>query len=541
MKKMKTILSVLLILAMALTMAACTKTETPPNAETPAVTPGGGEPAAAPSGDEDEWVSVTLGVTGTLGRFLAGIAPTESPIACDGVFDTIFRANPKTKEIESTILEDWHYEDDVTLIVKLKDNVYFSNGDKVTAEDVVFSYLCHFERGSNFLNTMGLIQDECVVIDELTAQFKFEKPYGSFFTFAVYLVDKAWSQQVGWDSEEWYKPVGSGPYECVEYVFDDHITLHARDDYWNADAGDIYVDEWIVKYYPDPSTMYMDLEIGNIALCQVSSPDYSRYLKSGGTDFECMLISTGVTEDFYFGYESVAAWKDKNLRQAIAYGVNWEELAILALGDMYIPTNSIAPAISPLYLDPGKYEYNPEKAKELLAAAGYAPGELKLKTFMMDVPIYKALCEGFQFYCSEIGVDVTVEYGDIPSAVAVWGTPGGCDFGFLWTLSGSPTYDPYRSISSADGSSTKWSWVDDEKFQELFQTVAYTIDPEVKKAASYEIQQYIHDEVLLIPYAAEASAIGYSTKLFTREQMENFVLLSDSYHISSLGLASAWK
>ena len=147
---------------------------------------------------------VTVGVSGTLGRFLAGLAPSESLTGCDAVFDTVFRWDPYEKKVISNILESWEWEDDTTFIMHMRDDVYFSNGENATAEDLVFSYLSHIERGSNYVNPANLIVDECYARDTYTAQFKLETPYAAFPHLRVYLIDKSWSRGLadGWDSED---------------------------------------------------------------------------------------------------------------------------------------------------------------------------------------------------------------------------------------------------------------------------------------------------------------------------------------------------
>ncbi len=86
---------------------------------------------------------IRIGAAGSLGRFLAGISPSESWIACDGVFDTVFRYDPVKKETFSDILESWEWTDDNTFVMKMKDCVYFSNGENATGEDLLFSYENH--------------------------------------------------------------------------------------------------------------------------------------------------------------------------------------------------------------------------------------------------------------------------------------------------------------------------------------------------------------------------------------------------------------
>jgi len=276
MKKVKIIVAILMVLAIVLAMTACKKDDTPTNTGT------GTGTGTSTGGAEKEWVSFTIGNSAWLGRFLAGLNPSESMTACDGVFDTIIRFNPGTGQYESDVLSNHYWEDDTTYIMVLRDDVFFSNGDKATAEDLFFSYSNHPERGSNWLQNHGIIWDQSGPRDNLTVAFKLERPYPAFPNRGMYLIDKKWSQEVGWDSMDWYDPVGSGPYYVYEYVNDSHIILRTRESrgesYWNKDAGPIYVDEWICKYYPDSSTLFMALQTGEVDYADIAGADYARYV-----------------------------------------------------------------------------------------------------------------------------------------------------------------------------------------------------------------------------------------------------------------------
>jgi len=545
---MKKIISILLALVMVFALVACgAKTDTTDtktgDSTAPAASTGD---STAPAGEETPKAApekLTIGFVGNLGRFLAGISPAENFTACDAVFDTIFKTNATTKEVYSDILDSWEWTDDTTFVMHMKDCVYFSNGENATAEDLLFSYTNHPERGSNYLNSFGIIFDQCEVTDEYTVTMKFEQPYPLFVNTAIYLIDKSWSEEVGWDSMDWYTPVCSGPYKCTEYVADDHMVLEARDDYWNKDAGEIGVKTIICKNYADYASLYMDLEIGNLDLCQLQSSDYTRWLSSGNEDFGCALAPTGVVCYFNFGFLCDDIWYNQKLREAIAYGVNWDELGQLVYGDMYIPADSVVPASSPEYMSPGKVSYDPDKAKELLAEAGYEPGELTIKTFMMEQPFYHSFCEGFQFYCQELGINVELEFGDVSTAIAKWvDVNSGIDFGFFFGVMGSPTGNLRAGLWNAgDLNGVKWGYVGDDELQEAFARHIYSTDKEESIAASKECQQIIFDKTLIVPIAEVVMAVGYNAKTMTEQQAMDFYSGSDNFQISRLGMASAWE
>lgn len=560
MKTVKTLLCIALVIALASALVACggSGSSSGGSGATPPANQPGNVGAASPSGEsaapsgsgapapaQKGFVSIRIGVTGSLGRFLAGTSPSESLMGCDAIFETVFDIDPATKKHTSSILEDWYMEDDLTMIMKMKPGIYFSNGDEATAEDLVFSYQQHGERGSVILGSCRLDYDACEVRDKYTAAIKFTYPFGALPNFNNYLYDKAWAQSVGWDSQEWYQPVCSGPYYVYEYVADDHMTLRFRDDYWDKDHADYYVDEWIIKYYPDAATMFMDLELGNIAWCQVTSHDYSRSLTSPIDNVDIKPVSKGVPSQVSFDYIGCPVWNDKAVREAVAYGVDWEGMGTLDKGDLFVPLSSVVSSGSPFHIDPGKYEYDPERAIQILADAGYKPGEIKLHIYTMSTERYKNLAEGFQFYCSLIGIDVDVEFGDMSSALSRWNIHGDSDLGFYEYYLAVPSHDPlYPFNAMTTDSGFAWQIIPDSvypNFQKMLIDAIYCSDPDLQGQRYKELQQIIFDEILTIPYAQAAEAFGYRTDVFTADQMERYVKTSTYLWLSSLGCADAWR
>ena len=545
MKIVKSSFCIIIVLAMIATLFSCngskpdSSTVSATDTESP-VDPGN---TGSNSDSQDDWVSIKIGVTGSLGRFIAGTSPSESLMGCDVVYNTIFDIDPITKQNSSTILDEWYKEDDTTLIMKLKQGIYFSNGDEATAEDLLFSYLQHEERGSEILRSARIKGDMCEVRDKYTVAIKFELPFGTLPNYTNYLFDKAWAQSVGWDSEEWYNPVGSGPYYVYEYTSDDHMTLRLRDDYWDKENSDYYVDEWIIRYYPDASTMNMDLELGNIAWCPATSNDYSRFLSQGVDNVEITAMDKGVPAYICFDYIGNPIWSDKAIRQAIAYGIDWDAIGVLDKGEMFKPLSSIISSGSPFHINPGKYEYDLDKAKQILSDAGYEQNDIKLHIYTMDTQRYKNIAEGFQFYCSQLGIDVDVEYGDIPSALAKWQVHGESDVGFMEYYVAVPSHDPLYPVS---GILTGFAWhiIPDtisDNIQEQVLNAIYCSDPDLQMQRYKELQQLLFDEVLLIPYAQGVEAYGYRTDVFSKDQMDSFVKTATYLWLSRIGRADAWS
>ena len=534
MKKMRNILCLLLVAVLALSMCACGSKGGSDNATPKAV-----KPAEKDSGYVYD--SVTMG-TSVMPNFITGTTPAENDGACSLVFDEVFKIDANTKEVYSEILEDWHFEGENTLVMQLKDGIYFSNGDKATAEDVLYSYSSHVDRSSAYIYEFGILYDQCEIVDELTLKMQFESFYSAFFSsYTIYLYNKSWCESVGWESLEWQKPVGTGPYAVSEYKIDDRAVFTARDDYWNKENNPVVIREWVMKYYQDHSTMDMDLEAGNIAFCNISASEYERYTKGEAKGFEAFNISSGVNYFFLMGFLENDVWYNKDIREAFAIGIPWEEFGQSVLGVAYAKTDSCVPSDSSEYKSIGTYTYDLERAKELLKNAGYDENnKLKLHTVMMESPFFNKSCEAFEFYCSQMNVEFTFDLKDISATINDWMTPGaGVELGFYYDNFGSLDGQYIRGLDwAANRNGSTWTLIDDEYYDNLYMEVSHATDLETRVAKSQELQQYTYDEYLAIPFSEFTFQVGYLPSVFSPEQIKLTNMLAN---LANLSYASAWK
>jgi len=541
MKRFRSILCTAVVILILLSVTSCKSKETDTGSETPTPTAEGTSAAAEPTAQSkpEHIDELRIGVS-SLGNFL--LADVDNASAEYAVYDSIFAVDLKTGEARSDVLESWEWTDDTTLRVVMKDGVMFNNGAKATTEDVLYSYTNLGERGTPMLQTAKLDVENCKIIDEKTLDFKFTAPNYYFTGMACYLMNKAWCQEVGRMSDAWYDPVTSGRYEVTEYVASDHMVLTKREDYWNiAETGEQYIDSYYFKVYNDATVMFMDLQLGNIDIAPVGSTDYNRFLSEKADNYSVTIVPTGVNYFFYFGYNDNEIWKDKRLREAITIGINWDDIGIVALGEnFYLPTTALVPSTSSFYMNPGPREYDPERAKELLAEAGYGPDNpLTLVSLQMTGDLYKDLAETFQASALEIGVNVSVEFADAGTAIAEWIIPGGNDFGFTWMWSGCPYQDVYNGcMYSSLKQGVSWYYLDDDQYQQYYLELP-AIDETVRTNASKTIQQYNYDNFLSIPFSECVSAIGFNTAKLTEQQIKDY--FGPTYRLGWFAESAAWN
>jgi ABC-type transport system substrate-binding protein len=552
MKKAKIILCMLLALVMMFSLFACGKTSqtgTSPNASSTAPsTSTSAAPSTAPSTAPVSEPAVTkpstikLGVSGWLGRFLDGGQPAQNIPACSVVYDQLFYIDAATKEPYSKILSDWKYTDDLTFVMTLKPGITFTNGDKATADDLLYAITNHSERGSVFASWLGSLDlANCTSDGKYSVTLKWTDPWGpGIYGTTLYLYDKAWCEKTGWDSQDWYSsPNGSGPYKCTEYVTDDHLTLELKDDYWNAANEKFDVQKWIMTYYPDPSTMYMALEKGDIAACAVSNnSDYQRWVTEQTKNVGMKVALSGDVYTFYVGPTCNPVFKDKAVREALAYGVDWAAIGDMMMGDLYTPATSILVDDSPYYKNVGAYSFDPDRAKQILADAGYKAGDIKIHDYEMSSPASKNLAEAFQFYCQELGIEVTIEFGDVTSALTQWMTPGGSDVGWFANIFGIPDREPHKSLGNFYIPGFTWQLSDDQKVIDMCTQALKTMDKTERIKQYQEIQQYVYDNVLIFPVYASTSVVGYRSDVFTQDAIDKYIYSSSNFDLHGLSLAA---
>ena len=160
----------------------------------------------------------------------------------------------------------------------------------------------------------------------------------------------------------------------------------------------------------------------------------------------------------------------------------------------------------------------------------------------MDQPQYKIMSEALQYYCSQIGINVTIDYGDNTSAQQLWTGNTPPDGGFMEFIAGSMAGDPLWIYGLIVGDAGyKWLMSDDPVWRKEINDAVYCTDPELQMQRYHALQKKIFDEYLIMPINEGARAYGYRTDVFSRAQMEQYSLAYNYLWVSKLGRSSSWN
>ncbi len=325
--------------------------------------------------------------------------------------------------------------DDVTWEFVLKQGVTFHNGEDLTAEDVKFTFDRIITENAieypepHTSPRKGLIGpvESAEIVDDYTVRLHLSAPFPAAMQMFVHqqIVPKDYFEEVGTEGFV-ASPVGSGPFKFVEGSLSDQIVMERFDDYYGgADelppVGPPLLDRVIFRILPEATTRVSALRAGEVNIIQVVP---SHMIPVLATDSGVRVVSGPSTRPAWMEMNvNQPPFDDVRVRLAMNYAVDAEAILDTVLGGLGVviagplsPYNNFADAT----LEP--YGYDPDKALELLAEAGWTDSDEdgfldkdgEIFTFVIDVrPTSKPRAEGLAGQLQELGIDATVRvWGD---------------------------------------------------------------------------------------------------------------------------------
>jgi len=281
------------------------------------------------------------------------------------------------------LVESWSVNEDATeFTFKLREDVVFHDGSKLTSNDVKAAIDRIFDPQfccGNAYQYYGPYES-FELIDDYNFKIKFSKPWGQY-SFYIGLLDVTGTpSNAGWEAigeEMNQKPIGAGPFKFVEWVPQSHISYERYDDYaWGSDLfdhpGAPYVDGLQIKFITDQSTRVACLESGDCDI--IKTPAYTDLQRlRDNPEFKLDRIpETGMPFSFVFNTAKFPT-DDVNVRKAINLAIDREKINQAAfLGERQPLYTTLTPSTIEYLPGSDKYIYlNVEEAKTILADAGW--------------------------------------------------------------------------------------------------------------------------------------------------------------------------
>ncbi len=508
MKKRNAIFAFVLVLILLISACAPAAAPTQAPGEAPAPAESSAAPAqpAAPVKD-----TLVVGLTANPVS-LDPFKTTDSPA---GRVNYAIHETLVLRDAENNIVpglaESWEIVDDVTYNFKIRQGVKFHNGEELTAEDVKFSF--DQQNGNPHAESVtGTVDFEnSKVLDTYTFQLKMKEPFGPILQHLAHQVTSIVNKKAYTEAGENYSdhPVGTGPYMFVEWKPDDYVKLNVFEDYWGKKGQ---IKEVLIRIIPESATRSIEVESGGIDIAvQVSPSEVSRLESNPKVK---VYFQESFTTNFVAMNTTRAPFDNVKVRQAINYAIDKEAiLKVVYQGIGSVGSAPISPTVWGYNPNLPPFTYNPEKAKELLAEAGYPDGFPMVIT-TDENQVRRDVAEMVQAQLSQVGIQIeiaTLERGAYIGKVIA----GELDMFVLgWSTFGDPDYALYASFhSTMHGASGNMSFYSNPEVDKLLEAGRRSVDEASRLEAYTKAQEIIWDEspCVFIQHYVEVTA--YSADL----------------------------
>ncbi len=423
--------------------------------------------------------------------------------------DALVRPLPGQK-MGNSLAESWTMSSDGLIYeFKLRRGLKFHNGDPVTAEDARFSFERYKGAGAHELK---LHVKRVQAVDPLTVRFYLNEPWPDFMTFygttataAGIVVPKKYLEQVG---EEGFKqrPVGAGPYRFVSYQPGVALTLEAYPGYWRHSP---HIRRLVMKSVPDGVTRLAMLKTGETDIALFLDGQEAEEVKR---DPRLTLVATRHASIFWIEFadqwDPKSPWHDKRLRLAVNYALDRKAISAAACLSQCPPAGVIVPRVMDYALQVEPPPYDPQKARQLLAEAGYPKG-IDAGEFV-PIPGFATVGEAALNNLTAVGIRLKMRPMERAAFYSAWREKK--LHGLFLTAVGNSGNAASRveAFMQSNGSFAYGGYPD---IDDLFQQQAREQDPAKREALLHRIQQLTIDRVMFGPIMDLRGLIGVGPRV----------------------------
>jgi len=467
-------------------------------------------------------------VTSTLGDATGLIYNITSDSASHDVAVKIYNGlveYDKDLNIVGDLAESWDISDEgKEIIFHLRKDVRWHDGEPFTAADVEFTYkfMIDDKTPTSYDADFRLVKN-FEVLDDYTVKITYDEPFApALLSWSMAVLPKHLLDGVDVTKSPLLRePVGTGPYKFKGWKAGESITLVANDDYFK---GRPYLDRIVTRVIPDTATVFLELLNGAIDVMGLTPLQWSKQTDSNPRFTEqydkYKYLSFGYS---YVGYNHTRKpFDDKRVRQALTYATPKADIVKGILFGLGIPAHGPYKPGTIWYNDNvKKYDYNPEKAKELLAEAGYTdsdgdgildkngkPFEFELMTNQGNT-VRTKICETLQQSWEKIGVKVNIRILEWATFINEYIDKQKFDALVLgWNITNDPDlYDVWHS-SNCGGRKLNFICYKNKELDKLLIEGRKEFDPEKRKVFYHKAQEIIAEDqpytFLYVPYSLVA-------------------------------------
>jgi peptide/nickel transport system substrate-binding protein len=402
------------------------------------------------------------------------------------------------------LAESWDVSaDEKTWIFNLRRGVTYHDGTPFNAASVKGSFDRILDPANNLKRrTLYNMIVSVEVVDEYTVRITTNAPFGAFPATLAHgaggVINPATFNEVGNElGKSAEAAVGTGPYKVVSWKKDQELVLEINEDYWGPAPKTRRI---VYRPIPEASSRVIALETGEVdAISHIPANELDRLETTGGIVVH-KTVSNGQRQ-FRFHCQK-APYTDPRVRQAIAYAIDRESITTNIMRGTAVPSTGALAPVTWGYVNLGTFPYDPAKARQLLAEAGYPDGfSTTISTtsrYAQGVQVAEAIGEQLR----QVGIDAKIEVVEWSSMVQFWSglkpednsqeifimgagpSTGDADWGLRPIFRSQPTnennYGYYKNAEFDSLIVQGMETTDQEKRKELYkraQEIVYLEDP----------------------------------------------------------------
>lgn len=412
------------------------------------------------------------------------------------------------------LAETWNVsEDGLTYTFTLREGVKAHNGDLLTAEDVAYTVARGKESALVAKAFEAIESVECVDENTVVMHLSYASPIQLAYLSSpsTGIVNKRACEEMGNDAFG-RAPIAYGPYQVVSWDSGDKVTLKAFDGYWNGKPA---IETAIFKIYTDSNTAAIALQNGQVdVVMDVSTADVASL--ESRDNVTVYMGDSLIAYHLHMNCER-SPFENVNVRQALNYAIDTQAIIDACFDGVGASImKSFIPAMS-LAEDPGTegYTYDVEKAKELLAKAGYEDGFSC--NILVTSGIQEKMAQVIQAYLSQVNINLKIDIYEWSTLLSVVDT-GDYDMTILRIVAMVP--DPDLSLYTRFESSQKYNFskYQDKALDKMLDDARVCPDDSLRTQMYLDINKYLWDAVPTVPLcfsnvinAANAALTGYHT------------------------------
>ncbi|AEF56269.1 ABC transporter substrate-binding protein [Marinomonas posidonica] len=439
----------------------------------------------------------------------------EGVILSHMAWDTLAFRDPSTSEYKPLLAESWEWEDSTHLVFKLRKGIKFHNGDDFSAEDVAFTFNYVVSPESKIVTRKNVDWiDHAEIVDDYTVRLVLVKPFPAaleYLSGPTPIYPAKYFKEVGIEGYS-KAPIGTGPYKITKVLTGEGVNLERYDDYFKASPiPKPAIKKLEFRVIPDPDARLAQLMTGDIDwIWRVPSDQADQMKMMPGLDVKS-------AETMRIGYLRIdtvsetlkdSPFNNKLVREAVNHAIDRDAFSqdLIRGGSRSVYTPCFPTQFGCDTEAAKKYEYDVDKAKALLAEAGYPDG------FETEFYAYRErdLAEAMMGYLSEIGIKANLHFmkyaalrtdqraGKVPLSFQTWGS---------YSVNDASAITSVFFKGGIDDSAK------DEAVIKLLDTADSSVDPNTRKKAYSQAIKRISEEAYWVPMFSYSSNYAFSDTL----------------------------